>query len=104
MGKAAKNPVAPIMRSALLAGLRVKARKERKTLSQVCADWWDEDWQAAAKILALFQEREIAATVDIKHQFVNTLVQFANEYEAEITGEPVSCLEDMEREPGQLCN
>lgn len=104
MGRVAKNKVAPIMRSALLAGLRAKARKYRKTLPEICAEWWEEDWQAAARILAMFQEKEVNATVDVKHQFIATLVQFADDYEAEeITSESVQSLEDMEREPGALC-
>lgn len=104
MGKTAKNPVAPIMRSALLSGLRIRARKERKTLPQICAEWWEEDWQAAMRVLALFQEKEINATLEVKHQFITTLVQFANDYETEaLASESIQSLEDMEREPGSLC-
>ena len=67
MGKVAKNPVAPTIRRALLAGLRAKARRERKTLPEVCEAWWDEDWQGALRALAAFQERSLNVSGELEH-------------------------------------
>ena len=91
MGAKAKTDISPIMRRVLLDGLRERARAEGKTLTEVCSDWWAEDWQAALNALARFQVRElkqeIRGAVEHKHTHTHVALQEARDRLTELLGE-----------------
>lgn len=68
MGTKARYDYTPQLRRAMFDGLRQMARDEGKTLTEVCAGWWREDWKKAADVLSKIAPRELKAeTHDHKH-------------------------------------
>lgn len=56
------------MRRTFLEGLRIEARSKRKTLPEVVAEWWAEDWQATVKAMAAFQVKHKHIEAEVVHE------------------------------------
>lgn len=79
--------VGPRMRRAFLSGLMEYCNRHKKTIDEVCADWWEQDWKAAGALLTRFMPREVK--VDAKHEHTHRFAVMAvprlNEFLTEIT-------------------
>lgn len=60
--------VAPRMRQAFMHGLNEHCKRQNKSLNDVVADWWEEDWKSAGQLLTRFMPREIAIDAKVEHE------------------------------------
>lgn len=67
MGTKAKHDYSPRMRRALFDGLVLAAERKGKTLTEVAADWWEEDWKKAAEVFTKFMPKENHIKGQIDH-------------------------------------
>lgn len=76
----AKHDIAPRARRALWDGLVEHARRQGKTLTEVAADWWQDDWKAALKALATFMPREKHVSGEVSHTHEHTHTAQTDEF------------------------
>jgi hypothetical protein len=108
--KATKYPeVSGNMRNAFYKGLTKAARRRQQTLSEFCADWWEEDRNGAANAMAKFMPREIKGNLEVNHTL--TLEQVLSGAILEHDQPPAidhapadatDCIE-VEKEPAPVC-
>jgi hypothetical protein len=84
-----KLEVAPRMRQAFMIGLAKHCENVGKSLDEVVADWWEEDWKKAGDLLIKFLPREvnIHGTHEHVHQFETRAVSRVVEWIEETAGQ-----------------
>lgn len=80
--------VAPKMRGAFMQGLVTYCNRQNKSLPEVMADWWQEDWKAAGQLLTKFMPREVKVDGKVKHDHEHRVMAVSriNEFIIEAQG------------------